>query len=176
MRRQITFMLMICLLGWSLAGCGYLNRGGSNQDQETSQQEVVLYFADDQAMYLQAEKRTITVDADSSSLPLKEIINELIKGPQDQSLSATIPAETKLLSAEVKDSVAYIDFSEEIRTKHWGGSAGETMTIMSLVNTLTEYEAIQGVQILIKGEKQDSLAGHWSIDKPIERDESLIKR
>lgn len=176
MRRQITLMLMICLLGWSLAGCGYLNREGSNQDQETSQQEVVLYFADDQAMYLQAEKRTISVNDDSSALPLKEIINELIKGPQDQALSAVIPAEAKLLSVEVKESVAYVNFSEEIRTKHWGGSTGETMTIMSLVNTLTEFEEIQGVQILIKGEKQDSLVGHWSIDQPIERDESLIKR
>lgn len=174
MRRQITLMLIICLLGWSLAGCGYLNREGSNQDQAS--QEVVLYFADDQAMYLQAEKRTISVKDDSSSLPLREIIDELIKGPQDQALSPTIPVETKVLSVEVKDSIAYVNFSEEIRTKHWGGSTGETMTIMSLVNTLTEFEVIQGVQILIKGEKQDSLVGHWSIDKPIERDASLIKR
>ncbi|MDD2585639.1 MAG: GerMN domain-containing protein [Syntrophomonadaceae bacterium] len=146
----------------------------SQNKESLVSKEVVLYFGDDEAMYLIPEKRTIKINS-TDKLPAGAIINELIEGPHDKSLRPTIPKEAKLISAKVEDKIAYVDFTEEIRTKHWGGSAGETMTIASIVNTLTELDDIDKVQILIGGEKQDTLVGHWYIGEPIERIEDTIK-
>ncbi|MDD2619148.1 MAG: GerMN domain-containing protein [Syntrophomonadaceae bacterium] len=136
-------------------------------------QEVILYFADEQAEYLTREKRTVTLQEDES--PAEAIIKGLISGPQNKKLGVTIPSEAKLLTVNIKENIAYVDFSKEIQSKHWGGSAGESMTIFSIVNSLTELKEIKQVQILVAGEKQDSLAGHLDISQPIARDAGLIK-
>lgn len=181
-RKRILPLLIICLLTASLSIGGCFNSktpapSGDNPqspEPEMSSQEAVLYFADQQAEYLIAEKRNIRfIKAES---PASAVIDALIAGPQDKNLMVTIPPEAKLLSVKIEDKIAVVDFSEEIRSKHWGGSAGETMTIMSLVNSLTELEGIEKVQILIEGEKQDSLAGHWEINEPLSRNEDIIKK
>lgn len=140
---------------------------------EITTSEVVLYFADEQAEYLEPELRKVTMQKDETLA--EAIVKGLIAGPQNLKFGVTIPASTKLLSVKIKDNIAYCDFSEEIKTEHWGGSTGETMTIFSVVNSLTELPEIKQVQILIAGEKQDSLAGHLDISQPIARDEALIK-
>lgn len=147
------------------------------QQKETVTEEITLYFGDDQAEYLIPEHRTVQVEKNASSEKLVQVIvNELIAGPKDESLRPTIPPETRLLSVEINNNTAKLNFKEEIRTKHWGGSAGETMTITSIVNTVTELNNIDKVQILIEGEIQDTLIGHWYIGEPIERNEEIIKK
>ena len=48
------------------------------------------------------------------------------------------------------------------------------MTVYSIVNSLTQFEDIEKVQILIAGEEIETLAGHMDLAYPLERDESLI--
>ena len=48
------------------------------------------------------------------------------------------------------------------------------MTIMSLVNSLTELSEIEKVQMMVEGEEIDSLLGHWDTSQPIERDTKII--
>ena len=90
---------------------------------------------------------------------MKIAVLELIEGPSNEDLRKTLPPETRLLSIVVNDGVAVVDFSQEFQTKHWGGSAGEGLTIQSLVKTLTSIEGIDKVQVLIQGEVIDSLVG-----------------
>lgn len=179
---RVWLLLTVLTLGLLLAGCTPQSNGPDGDQppldpspgkSPAASREVTLYFGDDQAMYLYPEKRSIQVEK-SNTLPAEQVVKELIAGPTKDHLRPTLPPETKLLSVEVKDGTACVNFTEEIRTKHWGGSTGETMTLMSLVNSLTEFEEIDKVQILINGEKQDSLAGHWAISKPLERDESFL--
>ncbi len=133
---------------------------------------VKLYFADEQASYLKPEVREIPLDG--KTLP-EAAVEELIKGPQDEEFSPTIPAETKLISLQVTDDVAYVNFSKELQTKHWGGTTGETMTVYSIVNTLADLgEGIKKVQILIEGEKTETLAGHMEITEPIAPDWLMV--
>lgn len=179
MKKTVSLMLItVLLVSVSLiAGCNLTNNKPTNTSPEPklTEHEVVLYFSDDQAMSLLPEKRTIKIESPVNTETLaQEIVKQLIAGPESENLNPTLPAETKLLSAEIKDHIAYLDFSEEIRTNHIGGSTGETMTIMSIVNSLTELEDIDKVQFLIAGEKQDSLVGHWYIGEPIERDEEVL--
>lgn len=135
-----------------------------------------LYFADDQAMYLAAEPRTVSVQQEDGKQLAAAAVNELIAGPKQSGLYPTIPPESKLLSVEVSNGLATLNFSQELQTKHSGGSTGERMTIYSLVNSLTEIPGIQKVQLLIEGKKLDSLKGHMDISGPLTRDQEILKK
>jgi len=133
---------------------------------------LVLYFPDDQAMYLEREERTVeTAEGETyESLAVKA----LIEGPAVEGHGASIPEGTELLSLEITDGVAYANFSEEFVANHWGGSTGETMTIYSVVNTLTESANVTAVVFMVEGEELESLAGHMDLTGPIERNEDII--
>lgn len=134
---------------------------------------VTLYFTGENAMYLEPEVREVQKDG----RPLEQIVvEELIKGPTKPGLFRTIPEGTKLLSIEVKDGIAYVNFSKEFKENHWGGSTGEAHTINSVVNSLTELPGIEKVQFLIEGKKEDTLAGHMIFDEPFSRNENIIKK
>ncbi|MCR3920987.1 MAG: GerMN domain-containing protein [Firmicutes bacterium] len=103
-------------------------------------------------------------------------IKELIAGPKDPTLGLSVPKETKLLNIYIKDAVCYVDFSSELRDKHWGGTLGESLTIGAIVNTLTEFSTIEQVQILIEGKMDASIGGHVVLDRPASRMEGMIKQ
>lgn len=180
-KRLCLFVLILSMFVLAAAGCNPTADRDSDKTpppataNETIEQDITLYFSDDQAMYLKPEIRTVTVEKARQEEQIREaVINELIKGPRDSNLYQTIPPETKLLGIEVKDQIAYVDFSEEIRSKHWGGSTGEIMTMGSIVNSLTELEDIEQVLVLIEGETQETLVGHLDISEPSGRNESLL--
>lgn len=135
--------------------------------------QLTLYFADRNAQGVVAERREVKK---SRSNP-EGALEELIKGPaKDSELARTIPLGTRLLGVKLAGGVATVDFSEELSTGHWGGSAGETITVYSIVNTLTEFRQVRRVRILIDGEEVESLAGHIDLGAPLERNESVILR
>jgi len=133
--------------------------------------EVNLYFSDAQVMYLEPEKRKIS---QTPSLA-RQVVIELIKGPENSELYPTIPQGTQVNEVYIADDIVYVDLSEEIFTNHPGGSSGELMTVYSIVNTLTEIPPIKGVQILVGGNEKDSLVGHIDISMPLIRDQDWIK-
>ena len=133
--------------------------------------DITLYFGDDQAMYLKPENRTV----EKGGRPLAEIlVAELINGPQAEGLHKTVPEETKLLSLEVVDGVAFVNFSREIQTKHWGGSAGERMTSQSVVHTLAQLPEVDKVQFLVEGTKEEAIWGHGYTGEPITPQDDII--
>ncbi len=173
-RYSITFGLVILLL--FTAGCFPIGKGPEttipgqppiSPTPQTGEVVVNLYFADDQAMNLWPEVRLIKPGNDSLA---QAVIGELIKGPGDPTLKPTFPKEARVLSVQTRDGVTYVNFNKETQTRHSGGSAGEAMTLGSLVLTLTELPGVQRVQVLVEGQKQDTLAGHWDITQPLERE------
>jgi spore germination protein GerM len=136
--------------------------------------EIILYFdaSTPQREYLAPETRKVTGD----NLPLRAI-QELIKGPAEGSdLKPVLPKEAEVKSVRVEDGIAYVDFNKEFPESLNVGSSGEALVISAIVNTLTEFPEIQKVQILIEGEKRESLAGHLDISQPLERNEAMIRR
>jgi spore germination protein GerM len=134
---------------------------------------VTLYFGDDQAMYLVPEKREVLTKGLSAP---EIVVEELIRGPVDEKLTSVLPKETKLISVSVAEGIAFVNLSKEAQTKHWGGSAGEMMTINSIVLSLTDLEGIKEVQFLIEGEKQEAIWGHTETIEPIKPDKGVIKK
>lgn len=156
-----------------LAGCGRATPQPQPVPNETTPgTEVTLYFGDQQATGLVAEVRGIDVSKGSNLYALT--LQALAEGPTRSDLARVLPEGTRVLGVEVEDGVAYADFSRELQSGHWGGSAGETITVFAIVNTLTEFGEIDKVAIFIEGTPLDSLAGHMDMTEPLSRAEDLI--
>jgi len=176
--RNLTLAAAFLILALTFAGCSVrkpesieepvniqpAEEGPTEARSETTEYKVYIYFGDSQAMNFNKEERII------ETLTPERLIEELIKGPDQEENIQTIPNETKLINISIEDKTAYVNFSREIIDNHWGGSSGETMTIGSIVNTLTlnNGTGIERVQILIEGEKVETLAGHIDISIPLE--------
>jgi hypothetical protein len=91
----------------------------------------------------------------------------LIQGPQSQGLVASLAEGTKLLDISVSDGLCTVDFSKEFVENHSGGSAGELVTLASIVKTLTQFDSIEQVQILVEG-KAGATLGNILLDKPLQ--------
>ncbi|MGH4118676.1 GerMN domain-containing protein [Clostridium sp.] len=147
------------------------------KDAEIKTKEVILYFSDDQAMYLMGEKRNIEAPT------AKAIVLELIKGPSAPSEGAeklyeTLPSDLKLIDVQVKEGIASVDISGDSVQKISGGSAGEGMALYSIVNTLilNKNLGITKVQFLVDGKKVDSIKGHYDASVPMSEDSEMIKK
>lgn len=134
---------------------------------------ITLYFSGSQAEFVVPEIREVEVDQGKG---IEEtIINELIKGPYTEELDSAIPKGTRLITVETKDGVCTLNLSKEFVENSYTGSAGETMTVYSIVNSLTELPSVKKVQFLIEGEKREVYL-HMAFDTPIERDEEMIAK
>lgn len=68
-----------------------------------------------------------------------------------------------------------LNFSQNFAKTFQGrGSAGEIMTVFSIVNSMTELSNIKRVQFFIEGKTLESLGGHISITEPLIRNPGII--
>jgi germination protein M len=147
-------------------------------------QSVSLYFASytDNDFYLVKETREIPAGKDL----YKNVLEELIKGPESDQLFPTLPSDVKVNSVKISDSTATVDFSKEIITNFEEiphSSTTETLAIFSIVNTLTEFKEIKKVKITIEGKDSGEIDGlyiedfwgHVGIYEEFTRNEAIIK-
>lgn len=121
-------------------------------EEQLRQTIITLYFLEPTNYELVPEARTI----DSKELlknPYELLINLLIGGPKNTKLLKLIPEGTKLIKAELKEDVLYIDFSEEFIKEQNIGKEQEELILKSIVNTVTELTEINKVIILIEGKE-----------------------
>ncbi len=134
---------------------------------------LTLYYADSQAMFVVPEKRTVFVEAGMEESALYQmVLEELIKGPRTENLYRTIPPEVRIEYLEVEGNLVKVDFSEEMHSKHWRGAAGEAMTVASIANTLTEFEAVERIMPTVNGEAMN--IEHMVIEEPLARMAEMI--
>jgi len=131
---------------------------------------VTLYFSDSNADKLWPEVRNVQV---YNLRTAWAALQALIDGPETEMLNSTIPEGTTVLDLGISNGICTVNFSREFIDNHWGGSAGELMTLGSIVNTLTEFPTIQKVMILVEGNAGETL-GHVLLDQPFERMSDMI--
>ena len=132
--------------------------------------KLTLYFPNADASGLIATDRTVVVKNQET---IKTMFKELEIPPTG--LEKPLPKGTALLSATVSaDGVATLDLNADFQKNFGGGSAGEQMTMYSIVNTLTTLENVKSVQFLLNGKKEDGLLGNLETSRPLKRNESLI--
>ncbi|HZK27439.1 MAG TPA: GerMN domain-containing protein [Thermoclostridium sp.] len=145
----------------------------TNAPIQTKTVNLTLYFSNLNADAVVPTQRQVEIETDEKLE--KVIFKELQKGPYGTGEDSTIPKDTKLLSADVKDGLCYLDLSREFVDNNPGGTAFETVLINSIVNSLTELPEIKKVQFLVEGEKRE-VYSHVIFDEPFERNESFIKK
>jgi spore germination protein GerM len=152
-----------------------VNTAAKGEEEKTKSREVVLYFSDDQAMYLVGEKRSL------ENPTAKSIVAELVKGPSAQSetkLYETLPNDLEVIDVQVKDDIATVDFKSSATEKISGGSTGEGMALYSIINTLIldKELGITKVQFLVEGKNVESIKGHYDVTEPMLSDIGKIKK
>jgi spore germination protein GerM len=92
--------------------------------------------------------------------PLRETLTVLLKGLQspeiNQGLRSMIPVGVILRNVYVKESTAFVDFSENFAFNSLGQS-GLKAQLQQAIYTTTEFSNVESVQILIEGTKQKYL-------------------
>lgn len=147
----------------------------ANGPQDTAvaaKETVTLYFPDKEGTHLVPERREIELQASISVERL--IISGLAKGPDNEELVQIIPSDINLISIETNDGVCFVNISGDFVDKIQSGSSSTTMALYSIVNSLTELDGINSVQILIDG-KTGTEFGNFVLDVPLERNKALIK-
>ena len=111
--------------------------------------DLTLYFASADGMSVVPETRHVYYSRNVSIDKL--IVDQLLKGPNEEGLQSALPQGTKLNSISIsEDGVCIANFDATLETTITGVT--ENVTLYSIVNSLTELDSIKQVQIMVNGE------------------------
>ncbi|MBS3943135.1 MAG: GerMN domain-containing protein [Dethiobacter sp.] len=170
--------LLLALLITVAAGCrpdeAVLPPDDDNNEEtpEERTMEFALFFGEAEAIHSGKAGEygfvaPVTRSAPANEDPLAAALAELIKGPrpEDGDFFSTLPPTAKVLSAQLEDRTARIDFSRELISDSPGGTLGGTVFMQSLVFTLTQFPGIEKVLVLVEGEPWSD--GHFIWEEPL---------
>ncbi len=133
---------------------------------------VRLYFSDANGRYLVTTERQQYFES-VDEIPAY-VVDQLIAGPTEEGQIATMPEGTSLLGLELgEDGVCTVDLSSEFLYNRPATGLMERMTVLSLVNSLTELEPVKSVRILVEGETVGAYTC-MDLDRELVRDASAI--
>ena len=138
-------------VGWMTAD-QFIHNDGS-EINSYDQIRVKLYFANEAGDKLIAAYREKFY---STNTPLERfVVDEILAGPSGKiaGLYPTVNPDVKILSVMTKDGICYLNFDSNFLEAV--GNVTLEAEIYSLVNTLTELQSVNRVQILVNGEVPD---------------------
>ena len=135
----------------------------TNSKNETRAIEVYFASVNDNGLVTREKcVRSVT----RSLSPMVDSLNALLKGPTKeeakQGIRSFIPADTRLLSASIKDETAVINLSDDFQFNRYGVE-GYNIQLQQIVFTVCSFPTVKSVQFLIEGQKRDFLGseGVW---------------
>lgn len=149
---------------------GLLSMNGviTNDEIKRNQTAVIeLYFGASDNNGLVKEQRMVDIK-DNETIE-KTVINELLKGPNNEA-QRLLPTDVKLLSVETKDKLCYVNLSKEFLSI---SEEKAYLAVYSVVNTLTGQWQSNGVQFLVEGERTAGL-GKVSLAEPLRFDGAIV--
>jgi len=122
-------------------------------DENSQQTKIILYFKNENDE-LENEIRVINANILLKE-PEKQLINYLIKGPQNNNLQKLIPDGTRLNEIKIEKNCAIINFSND-------KDENEKLKIInSIVNTLTNLKEINSIKILVNGSENENFSDEY---------------
>ncbi len=134
-------------------------------------EEIVLYFPDEQLRYLR--RVTHTVDFDTEDEKHAYIMNRLLERSGESAPNTCIPRGTRVLDIRVENGVCTIDLSSEFVVDMPADFRTARLAVYSIVNSLTELEEIQTVDIMVAHSPLEQI-GLLDLRHGLQRDESII--
>lgn len=181
-----TLIVVALLLSLAVGAYSFMGIQSIQQDLRALRTEINNLQDDLRTLHLPLEAGEVAlyfVEVTPTDFLLKKVVRqvpyvpnpvmalrELLQGPYPtDELEPSIPVGTRLLGLEITGDLATADFSRELRDNFNGGAQLESLLVTAIVNTLTEFEQIKRVQILLEGEQVESLGGHVTVDQPLLR-------
>jgi len=133
--------------------------------------EVRLYFG----RIVNGQERLVPITRRvPAAAPARAALEELIDGALPEGCQRPLPAGAAVRGLRIDGDVAVADFSRELLTDFHGGSDNEGVTIYAIVNTLASLPGVSRAQILVEGERVDTLGGHLDIRYPLSPNDELV--
>ncbi|MCR4598377.1 MAG: GerMN domain-containing protein [Acetatifactor sp.] len=138
-------------VGWMTAEQFIRNDGSEINSYE--QIRVKLYFANEAGDKLIAAYREKFYSTNTSLE--RFVVDEILAGPSGaiEGLYATVSSDTKILSVMTKDGICYLNFDSNFLNVV--NNETTEVKIYSIVNSLSELQGVNFVQILVNGEIPD---------------------
>lgn len=145
----------------------------SNENASKDTMQLALYFVKKSGdrFYLEREVHDTEFTENVARRALELLINTKIK---DNEAVRPLPKDTKILGITIDDGIATVDFSKEVKDFNTGFQL-ESVSLQAITNTLTEFNTIEQVKILVEGKKVETLWGHVNLnDQNLKRDLDLV--
>lgn len=144
----------------------------------TTPYTLPLYFVNAEGKLVK-EERGIRV-SDPSSVE-KLLIEELIKGPNSEGLSPSLPSDMKVNDATTTNGVCQVDLSFDLKSKFFTSPEVKERMIYAIVNSLTEIPKlrtdipkIKKVAFLVDGKSDIEFTKEIDLRDTFERNEAYI--
>ena len=138
-------------------------------DSEEVKVLTKLYFVDGDV--LKYENRYISFHESNF---LKNIGDELEKGPKTKMYESIFSGDVRIISIDKIDEVCYLNLSEDIFTTHYWEIDKKELYIWSLVNTFTEVEGVTSLQLMVGGKKVNDSIGDYNLMKQLKRRDEFV--
>lgn len=131
--------------------------------------DTVLYYRDDLGYLV-----PVSVDIEWQEGIARAALRKLISDDRDSELAqriglySAIPTNTNILGLTIRDGLAKIDLSAE--ALNCGSAEQEQLMLKSLVYTLTEFNTVDRVQLMIEGDSIESLEFGSNVGGPLVRE------
>lgn len=133
--------------------------------------DITLYFATEDGKHLVPEERKVYY---ISSTPLERVVVEqLIRGPQEDGHYPTVSPNTRIIGVSVSDGIGYVNLDQNFTTGAL--TVEEEIPIYSIVNSLVRSGNVKKVQISINGDTKITFRESMDLDRLYEWNEQLIE-
>ena len=156
---------------------GFLSHKDINLETDTyttDSKVITLYFADKDGKNLIRETRTIKI---TDTKPIESyIISELIKGPVNSDLVATLSPDTELISAETANDTCHVTFKNFIDINLSEPESDKSkLAVYSVVNSLAELDEVKYVRFLFKGKTEETV-GPFNFSEDFKKDKDIVRK
>jgi len=133
-----------------------------------AQQEILLYFASPDGLTVQPERRTVILRESESTEWYQHVVEVLIAGPAGTELHPVMPLGTRLLSISMESKTCIVNLSGEFVSAADGTPESARLTLLAIVNSLTELSGVSFVRLRVEGEDITSYFG-YDLTPPLQR-------
>ena len=133
--------------------------------------DITLYFTNEDGDRLVEEQRKVYY---ISSTPLERVVVEqLIRGPQEDGHYPVISPNTGIIGVTVADGIGYVNLDDKFVTEAL--TVQEEIPVYAIVNSLIQVGTVKKVQISVNGETQVTFRESMELDKLYEWNEELTE-
>ena len=136
---------------------------------------VTLYLPAAGSDGLREEKRELP-DSPQFEEKAAAVLGELLKG-NSESREGLFPRGTKVLAVFWDPrGIVYVDLSKEATQGNHLGPWAEALRVYAVVNTMAaNFPGVKRVKILVEGQEVENLAGHVSLQEPLEPKTEIVQ-